>query len=126
MSDSRSTLTAARTPLLAFHQALIQAERRRFEAARGPISPAQFLQELMNGESFLWLKPLTALILTIDERLDEPATTPESLLEARDNLRKALKDAAPDGLAAHVSALKAEAPELPALRDAVLAALGES
>jgi hypothetical protein len=124
MTDSRSALSAARMPLLTFHQALIQAERRNYEAAHGPITPAQFFQELLNGKSLLWLKPLTALILTIDERLDEGATPPESFAESRERLYRMLTETQPNGVVEHVAALRRAAPALPALQQAVLTALG--
>jgi hypothetical protein len=122
MPDVRAALTAARLPLLAFHQALIQAEHRRRVATAGPITPAAFLQELLQSESLAWLKPMTAAILETDERLDEPTTPAEALTASLAQLRQLLGPTA--GLEARIAGLLAEAPQLPALRQAVLTALG--
>lgn len=123
MVDSRAALSSARLPLLTFHQALIQAERRRREATAGPLTPVAFLQELLKAESLAWLKPMTALILSIDEQLDEASTTPETFARSLAELRELLQPGPDRAVASRVAELSTEAPELPTLLAAILEAL---
>jgi len=65
------SLAEVRTPLLALHKSLVDAERREFERQRGRLENAEFLKVLMEGPQFAWLKPLTALIVRLDEALED-------------------------------------------------------
>jgi hypothetical protein len=68
---------ALRNALLALHKALIDSERASYEKAMGKIqSPNHFLQLLTSDPWFAWLQPLSSLIVSIDEMLDqkEPLT----------------------------------------------------
>jgi len=68
--DARQRLSALRERLLVLHKALLDSERTLYELTHGPIaSPAAFLQLLINDVSFAWLRPITALIVQIDETL---------------------------------------------------------
>jgi hypothetical protein len=50
------------------HRALIDSAREEFTATVGPVtSPSQMLQLLSDDPFFAWLKPLTKLIVDIDE-----------------------------------------------------------
>ena len=61
---------ALRTALLTLHKAVLDAERRRYERAHGPIeNPAQALRLVMEDPWFAWLQPLAELIIQADERL---------------------------------------------------------
>jgi hypothetical protein len=52
------------------HKALLDSERTSYEIVHGPIaSPAAFLQLLINDNWFAWLKPITSLVVQIDETL---------------------------------------------------------
>ena len=54
--------------LTGLHRSLIQHARRDYERDHGPISsPAQFLRLLTNDRFFAWLRPLSELIVNIDE-----------------------------------------------------------
>ncbi len=67
-----------RKALLALHKALIDSERVTFEKTMGHIhSPNHFLQLLTSDPWFTWLQPLSSLIVSIDEALDqkEPLTS---------------------------------------------------
>ena len=120
MATDRAVLEGSRLPLLAFHQALIQAERRRYAAAHGPVTPVEFLQQLLTSETLGWLKPMTALILEIDERLDDKTASPQALAESLGRLRALVTSGQESGLVQRVS----ESPELPALWAAVGESLG--
>ena len=76
--DARQRLSTLRERLLVLHKALLDSERTLYELTHGPIpSPAAFLQLLINDASFAWLRPVTTLIVQIDEALaakNPPAT----------------------------------------------------
>lgn len=70
-------LQELRNALLVLHKTLLDMERARYENAVGPISsPNHFLQLLIRDPWFAWLRPLSQLIVTLDEALDgkEPLT----------------------------------------------------
>ena len=73
----RQRLTELRHALLKLHKALVDSERVGYERTMGKIkSPNHFLQLLTNDPWFAWLRPLSQLIVTMDEALDaeEPLT----------------------------------------------------
>lgn len=68
--DARQKLKAVRETLLTLHKALLDSERTAYEIVHGPIaSPSAFLQLLINDNSFAWLRPVTTLLVQIDEGL---------------------------------------------------------
>lgn len=68
--DARQRLSELREKLLALHKALLDSERTSYELVHGPIpSPGAFLQLLINDARFAWLRPVTTLIVQIDEAL---------------------------------------------------------
>jgi hypothetical protein len=77
-SDVRQPLLDLRHSLLDLHKTLIDSERVVYEANVGPIeSPHHFFQLLTNDPWFAWLRPVSQLIVAIDEALDaqEPLTS---------------------------------------------------
>jgi hypothetical protein len=86
---ARKRLADLSAALVKLHKALIDSERIRYEQAFGTIgSPGAFLQLLTNDPWFAWLRPISELIVSIDERLDaeEPvtgATAEETLKKVR-------------------------------------------
>jgi hypothetical protein len=76
---AREKLVEVRQTLLVLHKALLDSERTSYEIVHGPIaSPAAFLQLLINDSWFAWLRPITALVVEIDEALaakKPPATS---------------------------------------------------
>jgi hypothetical protein len=76
-SALRQPLLDLRHSLLDLHKKLIESERAVYEANVGPIdSPHHFFQLLTNDPWFAWLRPVSQLIVAIDEALDaqEPST----------------------------------------------------
>jgi len=75
----RQKLAELRQILLTLHKALLDSERTAYEISHGAVaSPAAFLQLLINDPSFQWLRPITTLIVQIDETLaakKPPAST---------------------------------------------------
>jgi hypothetical protein len=65
------SLTEVRLPLLDLHKSLVETERRDYERTHGRVENAEFLKVLMQEPQFAWLKPLTGLIVRIDEALED-------------------------------------------------------
>jgi hypothetical protein len=77
-SALRQPLLDLRHALLDLHKTLIESERAVYEANVGPIeSPHHFFQLLTSDAWFAWLRPVSQLIVAIDEALDaqEPLTS---------------------------------------------------
>ncbi len=56
--------------LLTLHKALLDSERTSYELVHGTIpSAGAFLQLLINDNWFSWLRPITTLLVQIDESL---------------------------------------------------------
>jgi hypothetical protein len=60
-----------RRALLALHRALVERERRDYEKIHGRVSDGEFLQGLIYDPAFAWLKPLTTLIVRLEDLYDE-------------------------------------------------------
>lgn len=68
----RQQLELTRTLLLKVHRALLDAERLRYEKARGRIANnSAFLQLVINDPWFDWLRPMAQMVLLIDERTSD-------------------------------------------------------
>lgn len=76
-ATQRAALREISRTLLPLHRALIEASRAEYAATVAPVTgPNHLLQLLGEDPFFAWLKPITALIVDIDEmvRVDfEPA-----------------------------------------------------
>ena len=126
LPEERQHLLGIRNSLLALHKILLELERQRYERTNGRITDMfQLLNLTINDPSFAWLRPLSAFIVEIDEKLDDkdnPMTSDESaafLKEARTllsanqvgndfqrNYHWALQES-PDVVIAHGALLKA-------------------
>ena len=70
LEQARQRLTELRQILLTLHKALLDSERTSYELVHGAVaSAAAFLQLLINDPWFEWLRPITALLVEIDETL---------------------------------------------------------
>jgi len=69
-SRGQERLRDLRDRLLRLHAALLERERRAWEAAHGPITSGKFLQLLIGDEGFAWLRPLSGIITGIEAALD--------------------------------------------------------
>jgi len=91
----RQQLENARHGLLQVHRALLEAERIAYERAHGRIEGSgPFLQLVIQDPWFAWLRPISELIVQIDEWLDEDEPGPGApdlaeilLAQVRDRLR---------------------------------------
>src|SRR5882762_8854553 len=74
--SSRGQLEGLRIKLLDLHKELLDLERRNFEQRFGPVNSGELLQLVINDPQFAWLRMISALVVEIDETLndDEPAT----------------------------------------------------
>ena len=69
-------LVDLRIGLLRLHKALLDMERINFEERFGRVNSGELLQLVINDAQFGWLRKISALVVEIDEILDddEPAT----------------------------------------------------
>jgi hypothetical protein len=66
-----SRLETVRHELLSLHRALLDAQRVAHERDHGKVTAATFLELVIGAPEFAWLRPMTALIVAIDEAMDE-------------------------------------------------------
>jgi hypothetical protein len=70
----RTALQELNGLLRELHRGLIAATRREYEAAHGPIGgPYALLGLVANDAAFAWLRPLSALIVQLDELEEKPS-----------------------------------------------------
>lgn len=96
---ARSLLMGLRNALLRLHKTLLDNEKFEYEQVHAPIgSPGAYFQLVLNDPWFAWLRPMSGLVVQIDEALDskEPASDEEvlQLIEAVRTLIKPSETAA--------------------------------
>ena len=94
----RDPLAEVRRALLRLHKALIDSERARYEARRGPLTNTQLLGALLEDPFFQWLRPYSQLIAAMDEAIFSREPIPAG--DARALVHRAhalLADAPEDG-----------------------------
>ena len=77
MDSSRETLAALRPHLIRLHKTLVESERVTYERVHGRITTkGELLQLVIHDSWFVWLRPVSELIVRIDELLDanDPST----------------------------------------------------
>jgi hypothetical protein len=116
VNDSdRALLRELRTALLHLHKTLLDWQRAEYELDHGAMAPAQLLQIIFNDAAFAWLRPMSGLIVAIDEAL---AAKPPESPSAGPLVAQARELAAPAGGTKYADRYQAALQELP---DAVLA-----
>ena len=85
-------LNELRHALLTPHKSLLDDQQRRYEREHGRIeSGGKLLNLLVSDPEFAWLRVLSALVVQIDERLDdEEPLTSRDLSVLRDEVRVAI------------------------------------
>jgi hypothetical protein len=91
----RQRLESARQGLMHVHRALVQAERIRYERTHGRVDGSgALLQLVIHDPWFAWLRPISELIVQIDEWLDDDQPSPGApdlaeilLAQVRDRMR---------------------------------------
>jgi hypothetical protein len=69
----RGLLTDVRRALLHLHKTLLDWERTAYERIHGRVSSHDLLQAILNDPQFAWLRPLSELIVRIDELMAHEA-----------------------------------------------------
>ncbi|MEM5435731.1 hypothetical protein [Paraburkholderia diazotrophica] len=100
MNDQRAIqfLADIRKPLLVLHKAILDYERASYEKEFGPVTPAAFLQVLINGSGFRWLTPLSTVIANVDEILDNDEATSAERIAAVESTVGLFSDDVPGNL----------------------------
>lgn len=116
MNESdRALLRELRTALLHLHKTLLDWQRAEYELDHGAMAPAQLLQIIFDDAAFAWLRPMSGLIVAIDEAL---AAKPPESPSAAPLIAQARELAAPAAGTKYADRYQAALQELP---DAVLA-----
>lgn len=90
-SPGKQHLQETRSALLDLHKVLIDSQREQYEKTVGPIpSPNHFLKLLTEDPWFAWLQPLSQLIVTMDEVLEEKEPLTAAMVEALINRTRSL------------------------------------
>jgi len=84
----REALREVSRLLLPLHRALIDAAKDDYAFAVAPVKPSQLLQLLTDDPFFAWFKPVTSLIVDIDEmaRTDFEAADVTAIADRVDRL----------------------------------------
>jgi hypothetical protein len=69
-TPERALLTDLRHALLKLHKTLLDWERAAYDRVHGRTTGHPLLQAILNDPQFAWLRPLSELIVRIDETLD--------------------------------------------------------
>jgi hypothetical protein len=111
----RQGLAELREALLRLHKALIESERAGYEKTFGRIaSPYQFLQLLTDDPWFAWLRPVSQLVIAMDEMLDAKEALTVAGVKALASEAKALLVASADdhGFSGHYDAALQRDPDV--------------
>jgi hypothetical protein len=138
----QESLSQVRRTLLELHKALIERERAAYEKGHGAVTPGEMLQLLIRDAAFLWLHPISELIVRVDELISNandrrrptparPAMTPDQvsaeaqilLVETRELLTAG---DAPGGFRQRYDAVLKADPAIVAMHRAVMSALPSS
>jgi hypothetical protein len=135
----QESLSQVRRTLLDLHKALIERERAAYEKEHGPVSPAEMLQLLIRDAAFLWLHPISELIVRVDELISNasdrrrptparPAMTPDQVSAEAEILMIETRELltvgdAPGGFRERYDAVVHADPSIVMLHRAVMSAL---
>ncbi|HYX30140.1 MAG TPA: hypothetical protein VE863_16480 [Pyrinomonadaceae bacterium] len=70
-----------RSRLLHLHKLLLEIERQNFEKKSGRVTTGELLQLVINHSQFAWLRIISALVVEIDEVLNERNLRPLKILK---------------------------------------------
>ena len=89
--DTRKTLKELTAALRNLHQALVKVTQTDYERGAEPVNgPVELLQLLTTHPYFAWLHPLSALMVEVDEVLDEDPIPSERMQAVFTQLRSLL------------------------------------
>ena len=75
-------LKNTRNILLKLHKSMLDLERSMYEGIHGQVTPAQFVNLLMEDEDFAWLRKFSTLIVEIDEMFASKKGIEAGMIEA--------------------------------------------
>ena len=117
MKDSeRRLLGELRRTLLPLHKALLEWERNLYERKHGRVAKGELLRLLLTDPQFAWLRPVSELIVRIDQTLD--TEEPDSVVDVDAIVAQAWWLVAPHGTGTYEQRYHAALQEVP---DVVLA-----
>lgn len=120
----RNGVVQLRHEVLHLHKALVEVEREDLERREGRLTPHQFLDRLLHDEAYAWMKQLSALIIGLDEWLDDPAAAPDAADEYIAALRQMVQpDPAGDAFQQRYAARMQTSPAVVMAHAAVVRAL---
>jgi hypothetical protein len=67
----RQLLAELRRTLLHLHKTLLDWEQTAYERVHGRVSSHELLRAILNDPQFAWLRPVSELIVRIDEKLEQ-------------------------------------------------------
>ena len=82
MPPADAALKGLRSALLNLHKTLLDWERASYERVHGRQSSNALLDALLEDPQFAWLRPISQLIVRIDEMLEDKIPPGEKDLEA--------------------------------------------
>ena len=92
--SERTLLIDLRKALLHLHKTLLDWERAAYERIHGRTSAGELLTVIMEDAQFAWLRPISVLIVRIDETLDMEA--PDVPVDVQALVSRARSVVAPD------------------------------
>jgi hypothetical protein len=107
--SDRQLLFDLRKALLHLHKTLLDWERAAYERVHGRASPSVLLKVIVEDPQFAWLRPISELIVRIDETVDaETEDTPADVetLVARARAVVAADEAGPPNAQRYYAALQ--------------------
>ena len=95
MKDSeRRLLSELRRALLPLHKTLLEWERTAYERKHGRVAKGELLRVIVTDPQFAWLRPVSELIVKIDQTLDTEA--PDTIVDVDAIVAQARRLVAPD------------------------------
>src|SRR6185503_15207452 len=92
--SERQLLIELRRTLLPLHKALLEWERNAYERKHGRVAKGELLRVIVTDPQFAWLRPVSELIVRIDQTLD--TETPDSVVDVDPIVAQARRLVAPD------------------------------
>lgn len=123
----RPALRQLHAIMLELHRALIEATRYEFESAHGRVeNPYELLELVESDPVFAWLRPLTALLLRVDELSEQEAISVAEAATVRAEAERLVQPPAGASSAFHdrLRTLRQSAPSLVVLHTHVRQAVG--
>jgi hypothetical protein len=93
-ASERQLLTDLRRALLHLHKTLLDWERASYDRVHGRTAPGELLRVVMTDQQFAWLRPVSELIVRIDDALEMEA--PDTITDVESIVAQARHLVSPD------------------------------